>query len=207
MDIWAQIIGVDMTPGISFLSDGATTVVILYNHQVNNTINNNNNNNNISHVHCFAFHSFKGLARFPALSFGCAFFSFPPFSLAAHCFPRSCFDCIPASCFLFGWISFLNRAFSWLWSLLLCYIPAPALFIFCHAFYSRYCLFSLLFVICCTSLVLSRSLSSTLSPTLQWKLGVLFHCEFSAHFLTSASANYCLNNRILGNVYMEGGRS
>ena len=96
MDIWAQIIGVDMTPEISFLSDGATTVVILYNHQVNNTINNNNNNNNISHVHCFAFHSFKGLARFPALSFGCAFFSFPPFSLAAHCFPRSCFDCIAA---------------------------------------------------------------------------------------------------------------
>ena len=68
MDIWVQIIGVDMTPEISFLLDGATTVVILYNHQVNNIIiNNNNNNNNISYMQCFAFHSFKGLARFPAL--------------------------------------------------------------------------------------------------------------------------------------------
>ena len=106
MDIWVQIIGVDMTPEISFLLDGATTVVILYNHQVNNTINNNNNNNNISHVHCFAFHSFKGLARFPALSFGRAFFNFPPFSLAAHCFPRSCFDC--TSCF-FLFVNFVSQ--------------------------------------------------------------------------------------------------
>ena len=109
MDIWVQIIGVDMTPEISFLLDGATTVVILYNHQVNNIISNNdnnNNNNNNSYMQCFAFHSFKGRARFPALSFGRAFFIFPPFSLAAHYFPRSCFDC-----FFFGWISFLKSGY------------------------------------------------------------------------------------------------
>lgn len=94
MDIWDQIIGVDMTPEISFLLDGATTVVILYNHQVSNIINNNSNNDsNISHLQCFAFHSFKGLVGFPALSFGRTFFSlriiflapfliaFPAFSL------------------------------------------------------------------------------------------------------------------------------
>ena len=66
----------------------------------------------------------------------------------------------------------LSRAFCWLLSFFTCCISAPPVFNFCHAFYSRYCLFWRLFVICCTSLVHSRSLSGTLSPNLPWKLRV-----------------------------------